>query len=290
MKVLRVRGLMLALVVSLALNLALSLRLPAQALEDHWGRKLNWPNPPQRILSLSPATTEMLYALQAQAQVVGVTHDCNYPAAARHKPQVGRFGQIQVEKILKLKPDLILVTADMGQVLEPLRNLPVPVLALKTPDVSSIQANFVTLGKVTGHAAQAQEVVHQMERELKAIPTLKKHPSVAYLVWEEPLMVATPNSFIGNVLSLAGGQNVVQPQQAPFIHYSLESLLKANPDVLVLPKSLSGHLNLTRAPFDQLQAVQHQHLLYIEDDLINRPGPRVLQALQKINHYLRTLP
>lgn len=268
------------------LILALILVLPSWAAEDYFKRALKLPVPPQRILSLSPATTEMLYAVGAEKQLVGVTDDCNYPSAAASKTKVGKFGQVQLEKILKLKPDLILVTADMGQALQPLQRLKIPVMALKTPNVQAIQSNLLELGRLTGHLPKAQGVVSGMQTKLKALSKLPVR-SVFYLVWDQPLVTATPSSFIGNVLQLSGAKNVVSTGKAPFINYSLEALLKANPQVLILPKSVAGRLQLERAPYNRLQAVKAKRIFTIEDDLISRPGPRVIQAIEKIHGYLK---
>lgn len=259
------------------------------AAADHWQRKLSWPARPARIVSLSPATTEMLYAMGAEKQLVGVTDDCNYPAAAAQKKRLGRFGQIQLEKIIQLKPDLIVGTADMGQALTPLKRLPVPLLAFKTPHLAAIETNLLELGRVTGRLSQAQAQVDLLKsRQAKLVP-LTRRPGVLYLVWHEPLMTATPSGFIGQVLERAGGRNVVGAHKAPFIHYSLESLVKADPEVLILPASLKGKVAFAQAPFNRLKAVKRQQILFLNDDLISRPGPRVIQALEQIHHYLRGL-
>lgn len=266
------------------------LTLPAAAAQDYWQREMKWPAQPRRILSLSPATTEMMYAVGADKQLIGVTNDCNYPAAAAAKPKVGPFGKFQLEAIVKLKPDLILVTADMGQALTPLRRLSVPVLAFSTPDVGAIQRNLIALGRLTGHAPTAQTVVQNFQTRLQAVQQDKVPArSVFYLVWDAPLITASPGSFIGNVLSLSGGRNVVGNGSAPFLHYSLESLLKANPQVMILPRSVAGRLHLNAAPYNRLQAIQRQRLLTVDDDLISRPGPRVIQAIEKIHAFLKGL-
>ncbi|HEY9844129.1 MAG TPA: ABC transporter substrate-binding protein, partial [Candidatus Obscuribacterales bacterium] len=190
----------------------------------------------------------------------------------------------------KLKPDLIVATADMGQALEPLRRLAIPVIAFKTPNVAAIENNLLELGKLTGHLPTAQKQVDGLKARLTHVQANKlKAPSVFYLVWDQPLVTATPGSFIGNVLTLSGAKNVVAAGKAPFINYSLESLLKANPDVLILPKSVAGRLKLDKPPFSRLKASQAKHIMTIEDDLISRPGPRVIQAIEKINAYLRGL-
>lgn len=271
------------------LSLFFILVFPAQAVQDHWGRELSWPKHPERILSLSPATTEMMYALGAQDLLVGITEDCNYPPEAKSKARVGRFGQIQLEHILKLKPDLILVTADMGQALEPLHKIPVPILAFKTPDVQAIYTNIKTLGQLTGHSSEAHQRVAEMQKIIAGIQSPKPAPKVLYMVSEQPLIVAAPSSFIGDALKLSGAQNIIQAKSAPFIHYSLETLLKSDPEVLIMPLSMSKRLDLNRPPFNRLSAVKQKHLLFIEDDLIERPGPRVVLAIQQIHQYLSTL-
>ncbi len=270
--------------------LFLLLTSPVTAAQDYFKRNLKIPAKAQRILSLSPATTEMLFAIGAEKKLIGVTHDCNYPVAATQKPRVGRFGQIQLEAIIKLKPDLILVTADMGQVLEALKRLNTPVLAFKTPNLQAIEQNLIELGQVTDQQTRAKQAATQFHQRLQALQKDKiKAARVVYMVWDQPLIVANPNSFIGNALQLSGAQNVVNSGQAPFIHYSLESLLKANPQVLIVPKSLAGKLKLNQSPYNRLQAVKYKHVLTIDDDLISRPGPRVIQAMEQIHRYLKGL-
>lgn len=259
---------------------------PAQALEDYFGRALAIPTAPQRIISLTPATTEMLYALGAQDKLVGITHDCNYPpAAAQEKKQVGRFGSIQLEPLLKLKPDLIVVTADMKKALQNLRRIAVPVLALETPDLRSIRHNLVLLGSLTGREAAAQGLNQRFLQRLQDLQLPQQQPRVFYLVWHQPLMTATQSSFIGEVLRMSGARNVVQQHQAPFIQYSLESLLKQDPDILVLPRSLYGKVQWHTPPFNRLKAVQNKRIVSLDDDLISRPGPRVLEAVETLNQY-----
>lgn len=264
--------------------------LTAQAAPaDLFGRQLKWPAMPRRIVSLSPATTEMLFAIGAQQQLIGVTADCNYPPQARSKKSVGRFGAVQLETLVKLQPDLILVTADMQKVLTPLKRLQVPVLGFSSTGVGQISSNLKTLGAVVGHPAEGLKAAQAMQTRLAKIrakipkgPT----PSVFYLLWDQPLISAGPQSFIGDVLKLAGARNVVPQVQAPFPHISLEHLLKANPEVLILPESVATRVKLNRSPFDQLTAVKQKRILLINDDLISRPAPRVLDALAHIVNFL----
>lgn len=262
---------------------ALGMAHPAEAASDHWQRK-PLPSNPQRIVSLSPAGTEMLYALGAESRLVAVTQDCNYPAAASKKAKVGRFGNILLEKILQQRPDLIVATADMGSRLEPLKALPIPVLALETRHVQDILDNARLLGKLTHTDKRAVALTKQWQADLPKATA--KHPRAFYMVWHDPLMAASSQSFIGDLLQRSGAHNVVTAK-APFLRYRQESLLKANPQLLILPKSLARQIKLDQGIYGQLAAVKNKRILVLEDDLISRPGPRSFEALRQIHHYIQ---
>lgn len=263
---------------------------PVQAQSDFFERSLPWPAYPRRIVSLSPATTEMLFAVGAGNQVVGVTRDCNYPPEAQRKNQLGRFGQISLESLIRLQPDLIVVTRDMRQVLSPLRRLPVPVLALDTSTVKQIGSNLQWLGQITGHRKQGEDSARLFQQRLRAlrqrIPQRLAAPRVFYLLWDRPLISAGARSFIGDILNLAGARNLAPVSQAPFPHVSLEYLLRINPDFLILPESVASRIVLHQGPLQSLRAVRQKQVLSLNDDMISRPGPRVLNALEQIIEFL----
>ena len=256
---------------------------PVQAASDFL-KRMPVPAKPQRILSLSPASTEILFALQADAKLVAVTDDCNYPAAAKKKPSVGRFGNILLEKIAKTRPDLIVTTADMQSRLEPLKALSIPVLALQTRHLQDLMDNTQMLGQLTQSTPRANTLVKQWKTHIPILHS--RPPSTFYMVWHDPLMAASTQSFIGDLIVKGGGKNVVTAS-APFLRYRLESLLKADPQLLILPKSLARQLDLNRAPYARLKAVKQKHVLVIEDDIISRPGPRSLEALRQIHTYIK---
>lgn len=258
---------------------------PAREMKADFWNRFALPHAPQRIVSLSPATTEMLFALQADAKVVAVTQDCNYPAAATRKPKIGRFGNILLEKIVKARPDLIVATADMQSRLEPLKALSIPVLALETRHVNDIFDNTLLLGQLTGQSARSESLIKQWRASLPEATT--KHPRAFYMVWNDPLMTASPSSFIGDLMQRAGARNVVSKTQAPFLRYRQESLLKANPELLIVPRSLAKQVKFDSGVLRQLSAVKNQRILVLEDDLISRPGPRSFEALQQIHQYVK---
>lgn len=267
--------------------LCLCWALPAQALEDHFQRTLTFPKRPLRIVSLSPANTELLYALGLEKQIVAVTSDCNYPPQATSKPQLGPFGTLPLEKILKLKPDLLVGTHEMGKALLPLKRLSIPLLTVASPSVEAIGDNLLVLGQATGRLKAAQVLRAGFFKRLKALSVPPSHTGF-YLLWHQPLITASSHSFVGDVLRYSGVRNVVQSRNL-FPHYKAETLLRQNPSVIIVPESIYPKIQWQRPPYERLYAVQNQRLIQMNDDLISRPSLRILEAIVDLKHKLAQL-
>lgn len=125
---------------------------------DFLNRDVKIPARPKRILSLSPATTEILFLLGLEKNIVGVTSDCNFPAQALKKPKIGKFGFIDLEKVVSLKPDIIFATSDMNKQLDVLKNYKVPLIALNTTNLNSVLENVELIGKLTSRQRQAKKL------------------------------------------------------------------------------------------------------------------------------------
>lgn len=247
----------------------------------------------QRILSLSPAATEMIYQLGLEARLVGVTTYCNYPPAAQKKPRVGAALDLNEELAMALKPDLILVTegdkaryARLGQLTR------AKVVTLSTRNVKDIWADMRLIGAQTGVGARAEREVGALQARLKVVvaklPKRRSAPSVFYMVWDKPLMAAGPNSYLGDLIALAGGRNVVEalPGNA-YPPYSWEAFLAKNPQVILGPQNMADSLTGLKQKYPHLQAVKAGRVRTLPDDLISRPGPRVVQALEAVGAALR---
>jgi iron complex transport system substrate-binding protein len=244
-----------------------------------------------RILSLAPAITEMVYALGLDPELVGVTSYCNYPPAALKKPRVGNALDLNEELVVSLKPELILATeGDKGR-LERLGKLThARVLVLPTKHVADIWSNMRTIGKLTGTQARAEKEVKSLQARLKAAAAraTKAHPSVFYMVWDKPLMTAGGDSYLNDLIALAGGKNVAAVSAGgSYPGYSWEALLAQNPQVILGPQNMASALKSLKRQYPSLQAVKGDRLRTVPDDLISRPGPRVVQALEAVEAALR---
>lgn len=253
--------------------------------KDFFSRNLKINKNPQRILSLSPATTEILYSLGLENKIVGVTLDCNYPPSASKKPKVGKFGYISLETVVSLKPDIILGTKDMGKQLDILKNYKVPLIALDTSDINSILENINTVGEVTNTTPKAIQLNKNLQDRInKVFKNAKKinRPKVFYCVWANPFITAGKNSFINDMINISGGKNIAESINSSFAQYSIESLIAENPDYIIIPRTTAKSIDFKSMPWNRLKAVKNKNILIVNEDTYQRPAPRIIDALEEL--------
>jgi iron complex transport system substrate-binding protein len=262
---------------------------------DGLGRTVTLAGTPQRIVSLAPSVTEMLFAVGAGPQVVGVTKFCNFPAEAEALPEIGGFSArtISIEAIVNLTPDLVIAgTASQRPVVEALEAQQIPVLVLAPSTFEEVYANITQLGGLTGHSSQAAQVVERMQTQVKtvtdtiaAIPAAER-PSVFWEITDEPLMTAGPQTFIGQMIELAGATNIFADASEDYPQVSAEVIVERNPTVIVGPDShgdkLKAEVIATREGWDSVAAVRDGRIFVLNGDIVSRPGPRLADALEAL--------
>ncbi len=262
----------------------------AKEIKDFFDRKITIPKDPKRIISLSPATTEILYSVGAEGKIIAVTEDCNFPENAKTKEKIGKFGNISYEKILLLKPDIIFATKDMGKTLDGLKRYNFPIIATDTQNINDIFDNIETLGKFSNNQSKSKSNVALLKQKLLKINErnlkIKLKPSVFYVVWNDPIMTSSENSFIGDMIKIAGGNNIVKNIKQPFVKYSIESLVSKNPDYLIIPNSTFKKTNLKIFPWNKLKAVKNNKVIIVDDDRYLRPGPRIIDSIEELQEKL----
>jgi iron complex transport system substrate-binding protein len=266
---------------------------------DALGRQVTISAPAQRIVSLAPSITEQLFAVGAGDRVVGVTLYDNYPPQVQQVERVGGYvtKSISVEKILSLKPDLILARGVIQQgVIVAVERVGIAAVALEPQNVEEVYATTVLIGQLTAQEQQAAQVVADMRqrvghvRERVAAIPREQRVTVFYKAYDEPLIAAGPSTFIGHMIELAGGTNIFADRPESYPQISAEEVLRRNPAVILGPLTRSGNLSLTqtgqRPGWQHLAAVQHARVYLLDDDLISRPGPRLPEALEAIARVL----
>lgn len=264
-------------------------------LTDGLGRKVTVSALPKRIVSLAPSNTEILFAVGAGAQVVGVTKFCDYPPEAQTRETVGGFlaKTISVEKIVALKSDLVFSAGAMHQpVIEALEQAGIPVVAFAPKRLEGVYDNVKMAGRITGHEAEAAKLVAEMKgrvatitEKTRAIPG-DNRPTVFYEVWHEPLMTAGPATFVGQLIGLAGGKSIFADVNEDYPQISAEAVIRRDPAVILGPDSHAEELtaqNIKARPgWGGIKAVRAGRIYLVNGDIVSRPGPRLVEALEII--------
>ena len=262
---------------------------PRVQVSDDDGHLVSLSQPARRIVSLAPHLTELLFAAGAGERVVGVAAYSDYPAAARALPRIGDSAQLDLERIVALRPDLIVVWRDgnSAQQLDRLATLKLPIYASEIHRMADIESTLRRLGALTGTADAADraartfaDTVSQLRARYAAQPPLR----VFYQVWHRPLLTINGQHLISEALALCGASNVFSalPLLTPTI--SEEAVLQADPDAIVTgsvdpqgPDNLDGWRRL-RA----LRAAREDHLIVVNPDTLHRPSPRVVDGAQEL--------
>src|ERR1043166_3352838 len=261
--------------------------LSAQALriQDDRGKLLVLAQPAQRIVALAPHVTELLYAAGAGDKLAAVTQYSDYPPAARALPRVGDATRVDMERILALAPDLVVAwrSGNSAADLERIERMGIKVFVTEAIRLADIPRLLRTLGALAATQTQAQRAAMDFERELAALESSVKPgraAKVVYEIWHRPLMTVNGRHIISDVIRTCGGWNVFAavPLLTPVI--SLESVVAAAPDFILGGGSAASAADFTAGwrGFPYLAAVAHQHVYFVDPDLIQRPTPRILEG------------
>lgn len=267
----------------------------ARVIVDRLGRTFRFVEVPQRIISLSPSTTELLFAIGAGPQIVGATQYCDYPAEASQIPRVGAgtLESMSRETILSLKPDLVLCQWDNHQpLIESLERLRVPVIAIGPEKLKELFEEATLLGQVLGHELEASQLIESMTRRLDRLTSCvnslpqSQRRTVFYEVWDKPLMTAGPNSFIGELLVLGGMKNIFSDTEPRYPRVSDEVVVHRDPEVILAPSTHADQVSFEklagRQGWGQILAIREKQVFLIDGDQVSRCGPRLLDALESM--------
>lgn len=254
---------------------------------DSIGREVVIEKQPEKIISIAPAITEILFALGLDQEIIGVSDYCDYPEAAQAKEKIGGFQDPNVEVILSKEPDIVFASAGIQEeLITKLEELNITVVVLESANIQQVLDNIQLAGDITGREDKAQEIVSGMKGKMdNIIQKVQDQPktTVFFEVWDDPLMSAGSSSFIHNIIETAGCINVAGDNKEEFYTFSMEKLLEINPDVYIVNDHSHTPADIkTRNGYDALSAVKNNKVFSIQDDLISRAGPRVIQGLEEM--------
>lgn len=254
-----------------------------------------------RIVSLGPSATEILFAIGADKQLVACTDFCDYPAEAKTKASVGGFAanSISLESIISYEPDLVYLFSGMhDSLIKPLQDMGINVYVSKAASVDDVKKEIIEIGTITGHSAEAEDVVKEMnlllaEARNKSAEAKKNgsSPLIYWQVWDDPLMTAGKNSFINDIITLAGGINIFGEENSDYPIISDEAVIAAKPQFIFISKASDNYsVTNNKIMFYAMKKDSGASVHYVNDDKFSRPGPRCAEAVQDLTKILYGLP
>jgi iron complex transport system substrate-binding protein len=286
----------------LALALCLSpLPVSAVTVTDDSGTNVTLATTPQRIVSLAPSNTEILAALGLLDRVVGVTDVCDYPPEVKNISRVGGYASISIEKISAAHPDLVLASdITPKETVQRLRDLGLMVMVVSPHTIDQVIRDIRLVGMATGTGSRADALAANLTSRLATIATVgsaARRPTVAHVVWNDPLYVSGNDTLQDDIIAHAGGKNVFAGIDG-WGTVSLEEFLMKNPDIIIV--SGGGGMDndtrdviledfMTGSQYASLSAVKNHRVYAVNADAISRAGPRIVDATEQVAADIRSI-
>jgi iron complex transport system substrate-binding protein len=252
---------------------------------DQAGNKVTIKQEPKRIVSLMPSNTEIAYALGLDQKMVGVTTNDDYPAAVKKLPKVGDF-KINVEKVVSLKPDLVLANgANDKATLEQLKKLGIPVLVLDAKSFKDIYRSIAIIATATNTAREADLLIAKMQKEhrdiyAKVVNVPKDQRVKVFVELDPTLYTVGGDTFMNELVTTAGGVNVAAGLKG-WPQVSAEQVVKWNPDIIISSYGSTDQI-LKRQGWSTVNAIKGKRVYVVDPNLTNRPGPRIFQGVKEM--------
>ena len=254
---------------------------------DDYGRTVVIPAHPQRVVSLSPAVTEIIYALGADSLLVGRTDFCEYPAEALQIPTIGGISNLNIEKILSLNPDLVISGSMVGKkATDQMDQMGTPmVCVIEKPRFEALYDNIRAIGRLVGKEKEADSLVESLKWKVErlladtSLSTFNSQLSTCYYVvgfGPTGNFTAGGNTFINDIIRMAGGRNIAEEVEG--WNYSLEALMQENPDYIIVRREDSAAF-CGMKPYNTLDAVRKGHVIGIVSGTLDLQVPRNIDAI-----------
>lgn len=264
-------------------------------LEDEVGREVLFPFPPKRIISLAPNITEILFDLGLDEEIVGVSVHCNFPEKAKTKPRVGSYISLDYEKIISLKPDLIIATGagNTREMVERLEKLGLPAYVIFPKNLEGILLSIDHIGQVVDRKREALRIIQDMKRKRAKIINLMQdvpRTRVFLQIGEAPMVTVGKGSFADDLIRLSGGENVAGDEKKMYPRFGMEEILKRAPEVIIITSMNTGadyeKVLQDWSRWGTIPAVKNGRIHLIDSDLIDRPSPRIMDGLEEMARIL----
>ena len=262
---------------------------------DEVGREVLIPFPPKRIISLAPNITEILFDLGLDEEIVGVSIYSNFPEKAKTRPRVGSYISLDYEKIISLRPDLIIATGvgNTREMVERLQKWGFPTYVIFPKNLDGILLSIDQIGQVVDRREEALKIIQDMKRRRAKIINLTQNvprTRVFLQIGEAPIVTVGKGSFADDLIRLAGGENVAGDEKKMYPRFGMEEILKRAPEVIIIssmnPSADYGKILQDWSRWKTIPAVKNGRIHLIDSDLIDRPSPRIIDGLEEMARIL----
>jgi iron complex transport system substrate-binding protein len=267
----------------------------AKPVRDQLGREILVPDDPQRVVSLAPSITEIVFALGEGHRLKGVTQHCDYPPEAGSLPKVGSYVHLDVERIAALAPDLCLGTRDGNprEVAEKLEALNIPLYAVNPKDLETVMQTLLEIGRLLHAEERAEVLVKDLRGRIEGVKVrvagTGERPTVFFQIGIVPIVSVGTNTFIDEVIATAGGRNLAAGS-TPYPRFSKEQVVALEPEVLIITSMTRGQdfepVRDEWSQWDNLPAVRNRRIHIVESDLFDRPSPRLVGGLELLSRLI----
>jgi vitamin B12 transport system substrate-binding protein len=239
---------------------------------------------PQRIVSLTPHITEMLFAIGAGSQVVATDQASDYPAEVSKLPKVANYQSLNSESLLAVKPDLVIAWGSTQALMQQqIQALGIPMILLKSEHLDDLPMELRLLGDKTGHSQQAEQLAAQIANKFTSYRQhSQQHPKIKafYQLWYPPLTTVANGSFIQEIMAMCGAENPFAKSKAPYPQLGEEAVLAADPQIIFATQHGSNLEHWLKWP--QLSAVKHKQLYLLNADWLHRLSPRIVLGIDQM--------
>ena len=241
----------------------------------------------QRIVALAPHIVEMLFDIGAGNQIVGTVDYADFPEAALTIPRIGGYHGIQIEKILALKPDLVIAWSSGTKIsdIEQMEKMGLNIIYSKPHKIEDVAQELRKLGKLTGHEAQAEKVADRYIQKLEKLR--QQHVNIApmkvfYQLWPEPMRTVNKETLINQLIEVCQGQNVFADNPTPYPHIGIENVIVAQPEIIILPDEKSNKKQpvIDWRKWPEIPAAKHNRFIRVNADLMHRFSTRMLDGIE----------
>jgi iron complex transport system substrate-binding protein len=265
------------------------------SITDDIGNIIELEKKPEKIISLAPSITEAMYSIEADSLLIGVTSYCNYPEEAKTKKIIGGMLDPNIEIISSLKPDLILMTVEGNSQssYQALANAGFRIFVTNPRDLNGIKKMLSDFGKICGKENNAETVINKIDSAEKSFieitGKINPKPKSLILVSINPLITVNKTTYINQVINLSGYANIYEAEPMPYPTINYEDVILKNPDYIILTSELTdkegNYLKELGKYLNETNAFRNNKIITVNADLISRPGPRIINAVDELLYH-----